>query len=149
MSHNPYSPPQAAVELPPTPDAVRPRNVRIAAWLLVFAMLAGISASVYHTLSTSSGIEAVAGLVAIALAGLTLAAVAGFVIVGVAKGWRWARILSTAAFLYQLVQSLPAIAAGMSIFDGLVFVVTLLPQSAAAFLLFTPSANAWFRRPRE
>ena len=145
MNHNPYSPPRAEVVAADEEGPVRPRNVTIAVWLLGFAALLGVLASGYHTLSTSTGID----IVALALTYLTGAAVAFFVVWGVSNGWRWARILVSAVLLLQVKPAFTALSDGVEWFDGLVLVATLVPSAVATILLFTPSANAWFRRPRE
>ena len=145
MNHNPYSPPRAEVVAASEEGPVIPGNLTIAVWLLGFAAFVGVLASAWHTLSSSTGID----IVAFALTYLTGFALACFVIWGVSKGWRWARILVSAVFLLQVKPAFTEISDGIGLFDGLVLVATFVPTAVAIVLSFTPSANAWFRRPRD
>jgi hypothetical protein len=147
LSHNPYSPPQAAVaEMPDGPP--RPKSVRLAVWLLWPSLILGTVMAVHTVASTSGGSERTFQLIAIAILSAVTLGLAAWVFWSMAKGLRWARIVCSVFLLLRVFALVSLFRGGVTLFEGAIHGVEFLLEIVAAVLLFTPSANAWFR-PRE
>ena len=158
MNHNPYAPPVAAVEdVQPSAPAERPRNVTLAVRLLWLAIFAGLPGAIYGMFNdelppgVSRAIVTVASLIMYAL----LYALMSWLIGAAGKGRHWARV--THAVLISLnvlgvvwlapkVIHNPAFAPLLkSIYNIVVYLLQTAMDVVAVVLLFTPSANAWYK----
>lgn len=148
LGRNPYTPPEAPVADAPVAGLPRPRNVGVAVWLLWIHFVVNIAARVYATVSTSSGIGVVAGLVTLSIICVIAFGLAFWIFGAIAKGRRWARVVGAVIVLIHVADIVGMALGGISLFGGLAYFAELSLQGVAVVLLFTPSANAWFR-PRE
>lgn len=145
---NPYSPPQAPVADAPGADLLPPKNVRVAVWLLWISVVLNIAAGVHATVSTSSGIDVLAGVLTLTTVCAIAFGLAFWIFGAIARGRRWARIVGTAIVLLLFADMVGPAFSGIPLLFALVYLVEFSLQGVAVALLFTPSANAWFR-PRD
>jgi hypothetical protein len=145
LDRNPYSPPKAPVADAPIAELPRPRNVRVAVWLLWISVVLNIAAGVIATVSTSSAIDGLAGILTLSTVCAIAFGLAFWIFGAIARGRRWARIVGTAIVLLLFADMAGAGFSGIPLLSALTYLVEFSLQAVAVALLFTPSANAWFR----
>lgn len=160
MSQNPYAPPAATVaDLDDrTVSLDRPRNVVLAVRLLWTEVAIGIPGLVYEAFNPP-GDDSDPSLYWTHLAGL--AVTVGFLALSVIINWKiwqgrnWARIVGLVLLIVGLLMSVIGYATsyfvsnevpdlGTPLFAAVYLLQTLL-DIVAIWLLFTASANAWYR----
>lgn len=110
------------------------------------ALFMSLSVSIHQAVYTSSGIGVVAGLVTLAMTSVLFIAVGFWVLRAAAKGKRWSRIVVSIVALLQIVSIVSSVIEGVPQYAAPVRYLETALMSGVIVLLFTSSANAWFRR---
>jgi hypothetical protein len=148
MERNLYAPPAAPVADPVETVGDRPAQVAWAVWLLWVSVTIGVMASVLQVTVLFS-INIVIYILAVNLA---RSAVAAWLILKTGEGRNWARIL----LLVGVLLNLGLIAYRWQVYIGSFKASSLLGAATwisklaldwtAVVLLFTPTANRWFKQ---
>jgi len=147
MPRNPYAPPDAAVADPPSAALVRPVVIRRAVQLLWISFGVGFLGGISHA-GPSEPWTITLGFMA------AFGSILAWLIVKIAGRRNWARItylilavLSDVEFVssWQSSRSLYHAHPGVLVLD----VAGMMVEAIALLLLFTSSANAWFKARAE
>lgn len=148
MTHNPYTPPAAAVAdtatsaLPP-----RPWQMKAALALILLSLAIGfVSLAMNPEALELGGMNSQQYVIMGAFCLLFLGLVAG-VIACAWRAHRWARIVYSALVVISLIGEFSDLPKAMQqpwVYNVL-YLLSLLADCATLVLLFTPAANAWFR----
>jgi hypothetical protein len=149
MSHNPYSPPAAAVADVDVPISLeRPRHVTIAVRLLWITLLIGVPGAIYNLVTGDSpGMSRSVQIVFTVVVWSISWSIAIWLLLSVAKGKNWARIVEAVFLALGLLFTFWAVRVifAMSWYLGAIYLLQTALNTLAVVLLFTPASNAWFR----
>ena len=151
MAHNPYSPPIAPVaDAALVPKMPRPWQVAVAVCLVWLSMLISAVGIAIEPSSLDIGDVGLMIYALFAAAALGLFLLVIFASVCIASGQRWARIIYSALVVLSLldVYSHTAKVFANSWTLGAFDLLGTAVDVTTVILMFTPPANAWFRRPR-
>lgn len=143
MSRNPYAPPTVSVADPPGAPLVRPVVVRRAVQLLWISFGIGLLGGLSHA-GPSEPWTLMLGFMA------AFGSILAWLIVNIARRRNWARITYLILAVLSDVDSVTSFQSSRSLYHAhpsvLVLDVTgLVVEAVGLCLLFTKSANAWFK----
>jgi len=156
MNDNRYAAPASVVADVDEPAiAARPRNVVIGVYLLWIELAIGIPGMVYQLLNPAKEIpEGPVKSVLIVFTALVLVSSAALYALLNWKSWQgrhWARVVHLVFLCLGLVIALWTLPATFvrSTLQGVVYIVQTALNIPGVILLFTPTANAWYKALRE
>lgn len=147
---NPYAPPAAPVA---DIEEARIRPWRVKAALLLYCSSIALAVPEMiqgmrdlNEASETYEFERVAMLVGFAIA----FALGTLIFIALWKGWRWGRIVYAALVVLALIASFSSVPESFSLhwLYGVANLASSALDLTAVVLLFSPPANAWFRKPR-
>lgn len=146
MDLNPYKPPVGNVD---EPEVRRPWQIRVALALFGVALACNIPHVIYRFAREPAGmITPVEQYFGLALALAIMLGLAGLIFYGILKGRRWGRVLYVMVVLLGAIYAFTVIPVWFrrSAYLGASDLLSTLADIAALALLFTPAANAFFRK---
>ena len=148
MDRNPYAAPVANVD-PVKEPRERPWPVKAALSLFGVALVSSVPPVVYRFASVGSGSHSpTLDHVAATIGLLVMLGLASLVFTGIWRGWRWGRILYAVVVVLGSISAYTAVPVwfSRSTYLGVADLLSTLADIAALALLFTPAANAFFRK---
>lgn len=146
MTHNPYKPPIVDVDEPEVP---RPWQIKVALALFGLALVLNIPHVIYRVTRVAPNDPARYEKMIWTGVGLaTMIFLAGLIFAGIWRGLRWGRILYVVVVLLGAINAFTVIPVWFrrSAYLGTTDLLSSVIDIAALALLFTPAANAFFRK---
>lgn len=147
MARNPYAAP--AVNVDRVKERERPWSIKTSLALLVLSLAVSVPHVVYRfTRETPEGGLHELELFGLVVSVLIMLALAAAVFTAIWRGRRWGRILYAMVVVLMAFSAISAMPAWFrrSAFLGVTDLLSTVADLAALALLFTPAANAFFRK---